>query len=112
MLSFLYGPTLTSVLDYWKNHSFDYENLGGNPKLCLEEEAASLDWLLESTMGPCPSSGQSSRGPVHMLECPYDPMDLSETCVFCLLFFFKVSLFIVTLSMYTKKGARQNCAGQ
>ena len=22
-LSFLYGPTLTSVHDYWKNHSFD-----------------------------------------------------------------------------------------
>ena len=24
VLSFLYGPTLTSVYDYWKNHSFDY----------------------------------------------------------------------------------------
>ena len=23
-LSLLYGPTLTSVRDYWKNHSFDY----------------------------------------------------------------------------------------
>ena len=23
MLSFLYGPTLTSIRDYWKNHSFD-----------------------------------------------------------------------------------------
>ena len=23
VLSLLYGPTLTSVLDYWKNHSFD-----------------------------------------------------------------------------------------
>ena len=22
--SLLYGPTLTSVHDYWKNHSFDY----------------------------------------------------------------------------------------
>ena len=22
--AFLYGPTLTSVCDYWKNHSFDY----------------------------------------------------------------------------------------
>ena len=22
-LSFLYGPTITSILDYWKNHSFD-----------------------------------------------------------------------------------------
>ena len=24
VLSFLYTPTLTSVLDYWKNHGFDY----------------------------------------------------------------------------------------
>ena len=23
-LSFLYGPTLTSIHDYWKNHSFEY----------------------------------------------------------------------------------------
>ena len=28
-LSFLYGPTLTSIHDYWKNHSFDYMNFGG-----------------------------------------------------------------------------------
>jgi len=26
-LSLLYGPTLTSVHDYWKNHSFDYMQL-------------------------------------------------------------------------------------
>ena len=26
-LSFLYGPTLTSIHDYWKNHSFDYMDL-------------------------------------------------------------------------------------
>ena len=25
----LYGPTLTSVHDYWKNHSFDYTDLVG-----------------------------------------------------------------------------------
>ena len=24
MLSFLNSPTLTSIHDYWKNHSFDY----------------------------------------------------------------------------------------
>ena len=24
VLSFVYGPTLTSIHDYWKNHSFDY----------------------------------------------------------------------------------------
>ena len=27
MLSFLYGPTLTSIHDYWENHSFDYTDL-------------------------------------------------------------------------------------
>ena len=26
-LSFLYGPTLTTVHDYWKKHSFDYVSL-------------------------------------------------------------------------------------
>ena len=26
-LNLLYGPTLTSVHDYWKNHSFDYMDL-------------------------------------------------------------------------------------
>ena len=27
VLSLLYGPTLTSILDYWKNHGFDYTDL-------------------------------------------------------------------------------------
>ena len=27
MLSLLYGPTLTSRHDYWKNHSFDYMDI-------------------------------------------------------------------------------------
>ena len=27
VLSLLYGPTFTSVHDYWKNHSFDYMDL-------------------------------------------------------------------------------------
>ena len=27
VISFLYSPTLTSVDDYWKNHSFDYTDL-------------------------------------------------------------------------------------
>ena len=27
VLSLLYGPTLTSIYDYWKNHSFDCMNL-------------------------------------------------------------------------------------
>ena len=27
VLSFIYSPTLTSIHDYWKNHSFDYMDL-------------------------------------------------------------------------------------
>ena len=27
MLSLIYGPNLTSIHDYWKNHSFDYMDL-------------------------------------------------------------------------------------
>ena len=34
VLSFLYGPTLTSIHDYWKNRSFDYA------KLCQQNEAS------------------------------------------------------------------------
>ena len=26
-LSLLYGPTITSMFDYWKNHSFEYVDL-------------------------------------------------------------------------------------
>ena len=33
-LSLLYGPTLTSIHDYWKNHSFDYIDLC-RQKWCL-----------------------------------------------------------------------------
>ena len=33
MLSLLYGPTLTSIHDYWKNHSFDKMDLGQHMSL-------------------------------------------------------------------------------
>ena len=29
LFSLLYGPTLTSIYDYWKNHSFDYTDFVG-----------------------------------------------------------------------------------
>ena len=35
VLSLLYGPTLISVHDYWKNHSFDYMDLCQQWCLCL-----------------------------------------------------------------------------
>ena len=36
MLSLLYGPALTSIHDYWKNHSFDYMDL------CLQSDATAF----------------------------------------------------------------------
>ena len=35
VLSFLYGPTLTSVHDYWKNHTFDHMNLCQQIDVCF-----------------------------------------------------------------------------
>ena len=40
VLSLLYGPTLTSTYDYWKNHSFDYDFV--SYALCL---FFLLNWL-------------------------------------------------------------------
>ena len=36
VLSHFYGPTLTSVHDYWKNHSFDYTDL------CQQRDASAF----------------------------------------------------------------------
>ena len=33
--SLLYGPTLTSIHDYWKNHSFDYIDLWQQSDVCF-----------------------------------------------------------------------------
>ena len=35
VLSFLYGPTLTTIYDYWKNHSFGYGPLLAKWCLCF-----------------------------------------------------------------------------
>ena len=37
MLSLLYGPTLTSIHDYWKNHSFDKMDL------CQQSDVSGTD---------------------------------------------------------------------
>ena len=39
VFSFLYGPTLTSIQDYWKNHSFDYMDL------CLQSNVSAFNML-------------------------------------------------------------------
>ena len=36
VLSLLYGPAVTSVCDYWKNHNFDYMDL------CWQSDASAF----------------------------------------------------------------------
>ena len=41
MLSLLYGTALTSVHDYWKNHSFDYMDL------CQQSDASAFKYAVQ-----------------------------------------------------------------
>ena len=41
LLSLLYGPTLTSVHDYWKNHSFDYTDF------CRQSDVSAFEYVVE-----------------------------------------------------------------
>ena len=40
-LSLLYGPTLKSIHDYWKNHSFDYSDL------CQQSDVSAFYYVLQ-----------------------------------------------------------------
>ena len=42
MLSLLYDPTLTSIHDYWKNHSFDHMDLCWQSDVSVFEYAAQV----------------------------------------------------------------------
>ena len=50
VFSFLYGPTLTSIHDFWKNHSLDYTDLVGKVMSLLFNMLSRLviDFLLRS----------------------------------------------------------------
>ena len=50
MLSLLYGPTLTSIHDYWKNHSFDYIDL------CQQSDIFAVNMLFRFVMTFLPRS--------------------------------------------------------
>ena len=39
VLSLLYGPALTSIHDYWKDHSFDYTDL------CQQSDVSAFNML-------------------------------------------------------------------
>ena len=45
MLSLHYGLTLTSVHDYWKNHSFDYTDLYRQSDVSASWEWQRVRWL-------------------------------------------------------------------
>ena len=49
-LSLLYGPTVTSVHDYWKNHSFDYTNL------CRQSDVSAFNTLSRFVIAFLPRS--------------------------------------------------------
>ena len=48
VLSLLYGTTLTSIHDYWKNHSFDYMDLGRHSLLFNMLPRLVIDFLPRS----------------------------------------------------------------
>ena len=50
MLSLLYGQTLTSVHDYWENHSFDYMDL------CRQSDGSAFNTLSRFVMAFLPRS--------------------------------------------------------
>ena len=50
MLSLLYGPALTSVHDYWKNHSFEYMHL------CQQSDISAFSMLSRFLMVFLPRS--------------------------------------------------------
>ena len=49
-LSHLYGPTLTSIHEYWKNHSFDYMDL------CWQSNVSAFNMLLRFVIAFLPRS--------------------------------------------------------
>ena len=59
MLSLLYGPTLTSVHDYWKNHSFDSRTFVGKAMSLLFNTLSRfvIAFLLRSKQMRGPESG-------------------------------------------------------
>ena len=44
-LSLLYGSALTSIHDYWKNHSFEYMDISWQSNVCFLIYCLGLSWL-------------------------------------------------------------------
>ena len=52
VLSFLYGPTLTSIHDCWKNHSFDYMDLCW-PYFMDQQTEVQINWVMLQSYTAC-----------------------------------------------------------
>ncbi|KAB0388290.1 hypothetical protein FD755_003246 [Muntiacus reevesi] len=81
VLSFIYSPTLISIHDYWKNHSFDYTDL------CWQSNVTvySLDVLL-SQFGTSSSFYVWQRLPpknVYYYRCPDHRKNYVMSFAFC-----------------------------
>ena len=80
MLSLLYGPTLTSIYDYWKKHSFDYRTFVGNVMSLLSNTLSLFVIAFLPRRCMCAKSLQS---------CPTlcDPMDIAHQVFLSMGFF-------------------------
>ena len=79
VLSFLYGPSLTSIHDYWKNHSFDYVDLCWQSDVstfkytvCVShslpsKEQVSFDFVTAVTI--CSDFGAQNNKVCHCFHC-------------------------------------------
>ena len=56
VLSVLYGPTLTSIHNYWKNHNFDYTDLSWQSDVSAFQYLCSLVIFAIAPECVCPGS--------------------------------------------------------
>ena len=118
MLSLLYGPTLTSVHDYWKNQSIDYESESEVAQLCPTLcdpmdgslpgstvlgifQARILEWAAISFSGDHPHPGIEPGSPALQTDAlPSEPLGKPtaltiQTCKVMSLFFNMLSRFVI-----------------
>ena len=71
-LSLLFGPTLTSVHNYWKNHSFDYMDLLAKWFLCVAGSSGKASAYSARDLCLIPGSGRSpGEENGNPLQCSY-----------------------------------------
>ena len=68
VLSFIYGPVLTSIHDYWKNHSFDYSDLCQYSNHMTEEVLQKLVYRYEQTSSKVYVERQQTQTSQHHSE--------------------------------------------